>query len=553
MNEETKNILFYDVSGYLSGTSDLALHQQPTDYEITFGIRSWWDSLDLENEIKVYIDGDLANTFLISKDESGNNASPYWGEYENITITYPATSTPLEVKIISDGGLSELRDPKIANVELEPGSENYQSIGTTINPYWSSSSASISFINTEAKRALNNLGQREYWFAASDCITKGDPISVLATSYENTHHPEAFSFEPPLTNRPYYPSHTYVLADFQQIGKMSLLVSELAPYAFQSDSLLKDGKIKFYSREDELSEWADVTALLLTDDTGCILARKTLIGDFNNDSKPDAFFLCTGTDYYGVTGEIDYGESGNRILLSTESGIYENRAITTDYPYTYSHGGAAFDFNHDGNLDVLATDKGLSEFINGRWIISDKRFGKPYLLLGDGQGNFVFDDSLSDKFGPSDFPDIFSLEVLDANNDGKLDIWTNESASDRETSYILYNNDGDFEDTTRSYLPIDLKYTNAMDTLLVGSDLFTIYINVDYSHEEYYWGVAIQKVNLDTLENELIYSHDGLYDNGCGKHSAGVKTSWFPWLYYENGMIGPRNTCEGIAIPISQN
>ena len=105
------------------------------------------------------------------------------------------------------------------------------------------------------------------------------------------------------------------------------------------------------------------------------------------------------------------------------------------------------------------------------------------------------------------------------------------------------NNDGLFGDITRVDLPIGEKDNNAPDMLMVGDDLFTLYINFDNSHDEYYAGVAVQKDNLKTRDQERIYSHDELYDNDCGKHLAGGSITWFPWLHYEDGFVMPRNSC----------
>jgi len=79
------------------------------------------------------------------------------------------------------------------------------------------------------------------------------------------------------------------------------------------------------------------------------------------------------------------------------------------------------------------------------------------------------------------------------------------SSFGKEESYWLMNNDGLFDDITRVDLPIGEKDNNAPDMLMVGDDLFTLYINFDNSHDEYYGGVAVQKVNLKTRDQERIY------------------------------------------------
>ena len=545
-NGNNKNIYFYDVSGYLKGDEAIQLYAEPRTSDLTFEIRRWIDK-QVETSFAIVTVNGIETKIELPATDPGRTL-PYWSSYIAHTVPVTFEAPPGLVSIVSEGGLAEIKEIFFDGISLEPGSINYIDIAGTVNPYWLDHK--IRNFNIKGSSLLQSLGNREYWNIFSGCKISNEPKAVQQTSYENTHSSDNFSFEPPVVLQPNFPSNSQALADWLQIGTMSLLVSELAPYTYDSESELRSGKLKFYSRENKNSEWVDVTDILLDDETGCILARKILVGDFNNDGKPDAFFLCTGTDLINVTGERDFGEPANRIILSTDSGKYENREVSTSYPFTYSHGGFAFDYNDDGNLDVLATDTISGEWVDGAFKQDGFRFGSPYLLLGDGAGNFEFSSEITDLFTTPKYRTYYSIEGLDVDKDGDVDIWANGKDENGYVSFILINEDNKYSIDRKIELPIDKEYVSAQDVMLIDSNLYTTYIKLDYSKSPYYWGIAVQKVDLDTLQEEIIYSHDGIYDNQCGKHHAGGKMSWFIWLHYEDGYLMPRNSCSGIKIAI---
>ena len=133
---------------------------------------------------------------------------------------------------------------------------------------------------------------------------------------------------------------------------------------------------------------------IITNNIGGEAVRKSLVGDFNLDSKPDVFFVDSGAEpgyFDGIAGQ----GAKQSILLSNENGYQFN--IIEEHPKEFVHGACSGDFDNDGDLDIF-TSQG-------------------FFLVNDGRANFTLDDHLA----PFIFQ-IYTTEMIDLNNDGFLDI-----------------------------------------------------------------------------------------------------------------------------------
>lgn len=107
-------------------------------------------------------------------------------------------------------------------------------------------------------------------------------------------------------------------------------------------------------------------------------ATQLLVGDFNEDGRPDVFVISSGAEFAVADGLSESGYH-NTLLLSQPNGRYRDTTsqIASNAP-AFNHQGGMGDANGDGHLDVVLYAGGTSRV--------DSRGVK--LLYGDGKGNF---------------------------------------------------------------------------------------------------------------------------------------------------------------------
>jgi hypothetical protein len=135
-------------------------------------------------------------------------------------------------------------------------------------------------------------------------------------------------------------------------------------------------------------------SMLPNDYLGNVLTRKTLVGDFNNDSLPDLFLINHGWDEEPFIGETC------TLLLSDKNTHQYKLGDVSMLPASFWHGGASGDLNGDGNLDIIVLG------------------GHPAkVLYGDGKGNFTAVDWKYNSGGG-----YITGEIVDIDKDGQNDI-----------------------------------------------------------------------------------------------------------------------------------
>jgi len=132
------------------------------------------------------------------------------------------------------------------------------------------------------------------------------------------------------------------------------------------------------------------------------------VRDFNNDGKPDL---------------IAFEPNSISVLLGNGDGTFQEPAIITVPPAQISAMGIG-DFNHDGKLDVAATEQFGSQ-------------SSVQILLGNGDGTFAY-------FGSYPLSDPVAIAVADLNHDGNVDLAVANNASGN-ISVLLGNGDGSFQ------------------------------------------------------------------------------------------------------------
>lgn len=361
----------------------------------------------------------------------------------------------------------------------------------------------------------------------------GDPILVSKSSYENAKNagisPQSLPVVDPSFNEGI--QNGYAFADFFQDGSMSLV-------AFTEHDPLDGswppqvlGSVYFYKKADD-GTWVDRTASLLGDATGCILPRKLLVADFNNDGRPDVFATCSGVDVAPYSGE------NFRILLSQSDGRYKNVKL----PFSgYAHGASAADVDGDGTVDIVIADmKGL----NGKTPI--------YFLMNDGNGQFKADYDRANRPEWEYKVAFWTVELIPDSASGKYKLFVGgtESYIDANkqtqggapTLLISPDSNGNYASTPTKSMPALTGFQNIIDVVVTDHALYTLRVQ----SEPFYGGIAIQKVDLSTGESTVVYSHVGWYP---GKYLA-FPTTWFSWMVPYEGRLHSLNAYFAVAAPI---
>ena len=142
--------------------------------------------------------------------------------------------------------------------------------------------------------------------------------------------------------------------------------------------------------------------------------RKTVVGDFNGDNKPDVVRIGGGHDILENTNILMSGSDG---YTFTEIDVI---------PETQYHGFASGDLDNDGDLDLF--------------------FGEPEsgFAMNDGSGNFTWysvDEKISNYFAENTEQDgpygVGTVEILDVNQDGNFDIVVGGAYADADYDYML--------------------------------------------------------------------------------------------------------------------
>jgi hypothetical protein len=156
-----------------------------------------------------------------------------------------------------------------------------------------------------------------------------------------------------------------------------------------------------------------------------IHARKSIVGDFNNDKRPDIFISAHGYDQDPWPGEY------TQMLLSNPNGKYTLKSFSDKIGFYHSASSA--DIDNDGDLDIFVLNKMFS-----------------YFLINDGVGNFTYSTTQIDVF---DIHEEYTCELIDINKDGYVDLIMGGHEFDAKNTTRIYWGNSSFKYTERSDIP----------------------------------------------------------------------------------------------------
>lgn len=306
--------------------------------------------------------------------------------------------------------------------------------------------------------------------------------------------------------------------DFARNGRQDLFRAVLTYNVALPIAQATQSRFEFYAKQPDGSFILNTT--LMPQTNGCLHPRKAIVADFNNDGRPDVFVACHGYDAPPFPGEK------NKIALSQPNGTYAVTDASADVGF--NHGASAADLNGDGKIDVV--------------VVNNFDPDRAYTLLNDGTGHFT-------REVPSRLPAVirnsgnyFSVELVDVNEDGKLDLLIAGHEFDAApTSVFLNPGTNNFATASRVVVPPVANEGVVLDFTVTGTGTTrTLWmLRTSGGDGTFYQSRVIQKVSYPALTSSVVLNQR--------------PARWVPWLIPArvNGtdIITSDDSANAISIP----
>jgi|GEM_PF-2342377 hypothetical protein len=151
----------------------------------------------------------------------------------------------------------------------------------------------------------------------------------------------------------------------------------------------------------------------ISNSPGQVHPRKSIVGDYNGDSKNDIYLAGHGWDKPPYPGEPPV------LILSSTNGYISS---TLDEFSGFQHGAASADIDADGDLDIVVSDIESNRGVS--------------MLLNDGLGNFTLASNKLREF--NGLGGYYTVELVDVDEDGYVDLLLAGHEMDGANSTIFW-------------------------------------------------------------------------------------------------------------------
>ena len=259
-------------------------------------------------------------------------------------------------------------------------------------------------------------------------------------------------------------------ADFNSDGYIDIMIQPNVNDGIPVNTffLINNGDNTFYVDND----------FPFTQNASVISSRKTIVGDFNNDGKPDVVRPQGGHDYLGLP----------QITLSTDQGYLIQ--LIGDGPLIQPHTVSSGDIDNDGDLDLFFAQSG--EFDGFLINNGDATFQWQWIseIINDFDAGHIYPDGNYGYYG------IWSSEITDVDEDGFVDLIFGGSYKDEDY-------DANFDGPTIFWGDGSGSYYNSNSTTLFDSREinYSEGNSISLSHD-----YAVNDVDGDGIKDIAVFS-----------------------------------------------
>lgn len=256
----------------------------------------------------------------------------------------------------------------------------------------------------------------------------------------------------------------WTAADFFKNGTIAIFTAKqnytMDTFKFPSDKVVTEEQYKSdfqFWKKDTLGNLTLVATY-----KGCLQPRKAVVGDFNQDGYPDVFVACHGYD--GMINNRYPGEK-SKLLINDGKGSF---TVSDIGDVGFYHSASSADVNGDGYPDIVVANM-FNQSVPGA-----NGYGVAF-LINQKNGTFALDNTRIT--GLTSWSPYWSVELIDINNDGMLDLIAGGEDKNNGNAVILYGSTNGTFGSTKEVIPAVPGRGTILDfTYVINDSKKTLYI-----------------------------------------------------------------------------